>query len=95
MWCKGAENHEPTGCHASLQQLSIGADVFARQEMDDRTVVTEALVVGWLSAQEILCNPLDARCFAEASLALRKHGRREIEGADVGMAGRAQAIDTS
>jgi hypothetical protein len=56
--------------------------------MEDRTIVTEALVAGWLSAQEILCNPLDARCFAEASLAHRKHGRREIEGADVGVAGR-------
>jgi hypothetical protein len=56
--------------------------------MEDRRIVTEALVAGWLSAQEILCNPLDARCFAEASLAHRKHGRREIEGADVGVAGR-------
>ena len=72
---KGAEDHAATGRHASLQQLSIGADVFARQEVEDGTVVPEVVAAGWLPAQEILCDPLDIRSVAKASLADRERGR--------------------
>ena len=80
---KGPEDHAATRCDALLQQLSIGVDVLARQEMENGTVVPEVVVAGRLPGQEILCDPLDTCSVPKASLAYRKRGWREIENSDV------------